>query len=109
MRTGCNDYAVRDRPVFSSFKSWSEGTTVENPSGPLSWIEGKGSVGVEIRDCHDAAKRYTFHKVLLLPTNSVNLMSVCSAVARSSSFNFAADALHLLAPDGRKLPVRQRG
>ena len=36
-------------------------------------------------------------------------MSVSSAVARGSSFSFAADATHLLASDGGQLPVKQRG
>ena len=39
----------------------------------------------------------------------MNLTSVSSAVARGSSFSFAADASHLLAPDGGQLPVKQRG
>ena len=107
--TGCNDYVVRDRAVFSSFKSWNEGTTVENPNGTLSPIEGKESVEVEIRDCHDAVRSYTFHNVLFVPSYSVNLMSVSSAVARGSIFSFAADASHLLAPDGGQLPAKQRG
>ena len=82
---------------------------MENPNGTLSRIEGKGSVEVKIRDCHDAVKRYTFHNVLLVPSYSVNLASVSSAVTGGSSFSFAADASHLLAPDGGQLPVKQRG
>ena len=62
--TVCNDHVVRDRAVVSSFESWIEGTTVENPNGTLSRIEGKGSVDVEIRDCRDAVRSYTVHKVL---------------------------------------------
>ena len=109
VETGCTDHVVRDRAVFSSFESWNEWTTVENPNSTLSRIEGKGSVEVEIRDCHDALRRYTFHNVLLVPSYSVNLASVSSAVARGSSFSFAADASHLLEPDGGQLPVKQRG
>ena len=97
--TGFTDHVVRDRAVVSIFESWNEGTTVENPNGTLSRIAGKGSVEAEIRDCHDAVRNYTFNKVLFLPSYSVNLMSVSSAVARGSSFSFAADASHLLAPD----------
>ena len=54
--TGCTAHVVRDRAVFSSFESWNEGTTVKNPNGTLSRVEGKRSVEVEIRDCHDAAR-----------------------------------------------------
>ncbi|XP_063720043.1 uncharacterized protein LOC134846590 [Symsagittifera roscoffensis] len=107
--TGCTDHVVRDRAVFSSFESWNEGTTVESPNGTLSRVQGKGSVQMQIRECHDAVRRYTFHTVLFVPRYSVNLMIVSSAVARDSSFTFAADALHLLAPDGGQLPVKQRG
>ena len=90
--------------VFSSYESWNEGTTVENPNGTLSRIEGKGSVEVEISDCHDAVRSYTFHNLLFVPSYSVNLMSVSSAVARGSSFSFASDASHhLLAPDGGQI------
>ena len=39
----------------------------------------------------------------------MNLMSARPAVFRSSSFSFAADASHLLPPDGGQLPVKQRG
>ena len=38
----------------ANFESWNEGTNVEKPNGTLSRVEGKGSVEVEIRDCHDA-------------------------------------------------------
>ena len=107
--TGCTDHVVLDMAVFSSFESWNEGTTVENPNGTLSRIEGKRSVEVEIRDCHDAVRNYTFHNVLFGPSYSVNLMSVSSAVARGSSFSIDADACRLLAADGRQLPVKQRG
>ena len=107
--TGCTDNVVRDRTVFSSFESWNEGTTAENTNGTLSRTEGKGSVEVEIRDCHDAVRSYTFHNLLFVPSYSVNLMSVSSAVARGSSFSFTADASHLLAPVGGQLPVKQRG
>ena len=41
--TGCTDHVMRERAVFTSFESWNEGTTVENPNGTLSRIEGKGS------------------------------------------------------------------
>ena len=64
---------------------------------------------MEIRDCHDAVRSYTFHNVLFVPSYSVNSMSVSSAVARGSSFSFAADASHLLASDGGQLPVKRRG
>ena len=107
--TGCTDHVVRDKAVFSSFESSNEGTTVENPNGTLSRIEGKGSVEVDIRECHDAVRSYTFHNVLFVPSYSVNLMSVSSDVARGSSFSFAADASYLLAPDGGQLSVKQRG
>ena len=63
---------------------------------------------VEIRDCNDAVRSYTFHNVLFVPNYSMNLTSVSSAVARGSSFSFAADASHLLAPDGGQLYVKQR-
>ena len=53
-------------------------------------------------------RSYTFHNVLFVPSYSVNLMNVSSAVARGSSFSFAADASHLLALDGGQLPVTQR-
>ena len=33
---GCTDHVVRDRAVFSSYESGSEGTTVESPNGTLS-------------------------------------------------------------------------
>ena len=58
--TGCTDHVVRDRAVFSSFESWNEGTTVENPHGTLTMIEGKGSMYVRFRDCHDAVRSYIF-------------------------------------------------
>ena len=104
---GCTNHVVRDRAFFSSFESWNKGTTVENPNGTLSRIEGKGSVEVEIKDCHDDVRSYTFHNVLFALSYSVNLMSVSSAVARGSSFSFATNASHLLAPDGGQLPVKQ--
>ena len=107
--TGCTDHAVRDRALFSSFESWMEGTTVENPNCTLSMTEGKGTVEVGIRDCHDAVRSYTFHNKLFVPSYNVNLVSVSSALARGSSISFAADASHLLAPDGGQLPVKQRG
>ena len=47
--------------------------------------------------------------MLFVPSYSVNSMSLRSAVDRGSSFCFASDASHLLAPDGRQLPVKQRG
>ena len=100
---------VRDKAVFSSFESWNKGTTVKNPSGTLSRNEGKGSAKVEIRDCHNVVRSYTFLNVLFVSSYSVKLMSVSSAVARGSSFGFVADASHLLAPDRRQLPVKQRG
>ena len=73
---------------------------MEHPNGTLSRIESKESVEVEIKDCHDVARIYTFHDVQFAPSYGVVLMSVNSAVARGSSFSFAADASHLLAPDG---------
>ena len=82
---------------------------MENLNGTRSRIDGKGSVEVEIRDCHDAVKSYTFHNKLFVPSYSVTLMSVSSAVARGSSFSFTVDASHLMAPDGGQLPVKQRG
>ena len=36
-------------------------------------------------------------------------MNVSSAMARGSSLSFAADASHLLTPDGGQLPVKQPG
>ena len=102
---GCTDYVVRDRAVFSSFEGWNEGITVQNLNGTLSRIEGKGLVEVEIRDCHDTL----FTMCCCVTSYSVNLMSVSSAVPRGSSFSFAADELHLLAPDEGQLPVEQRG
>ena len=93
VETRCTDHVGRDRSVFSSFESWNEGTTVENPNGTLSRTEGKGSV--EIRDCHAAMRSYTFHNVLFVPSYSVNLMSVSSAVARGSSFSFSLQVRHI--------------
>ena len=107
--TGCTDHVVRDKAVFSSFEKWDEGTTVENPNGTISKIEGIGSVEVDIRDCQDVTRSYTFHNVLFVPSYNVNLMSVSSAIARGSSFSFTSDSSHLVAPDGRRLPVKQRG
>ena len=63
---------------------------------------------MKTRDCRDAVRSYTFHIVLFLPSYNVNLMNVSSAAAKGSSFSFAADALHLLTPDGIQLPVKQR-
>ena len=54
--TGCTDHVVRDKAVFSSFEKWDEGTTVENPNGTISKIEGIGSVEVDIRDCQDVTR-----------------------------------------------------
>ena len=73
--TECKDHVVRDRAFFSSFESWTEETTVDNSNGTLSRIEGKGSGEVDIRDCHDAVRSYSFHNVLFVPSYSVNLMS----------------------------------
>ena len=61
---------------------------------------------VEIKDCYDAARSYTFFDVLFMPRCSVNLMNVSSAVARGSSFSSATDASHLLALDRGQLPVK---
>ena len=68
---------------------------MENPNGTLSRTDGKGSVEVEIRDCHDAMRSYTFHNVLFVPSYSVDLMSVSSAEARGSSFSFSLHMRHI--------------
>ena len=61
---------------------------MENPNGIVTLsmlgIEGKGSVQVEIRDCN------TFHLLLLVPSDEVNLMSARSAVTRGSRCNCVA-------------------
>ena len=67
---------------------------MDNPNGTLSRIEGKGSVEVEIRDCHDAARSYTFHNKLFVLSYNVKLKIVSSAKARGSSFNFV-EMLHV--------------
>ena len=64
---------------------------------------------MQIRECYDSVRSYTFHNGLFVPSYSVSLMSAISAVAGGSSFNFATDASHLQAPDGGQLPVKHRG
>ena len=54
---------------------------------------------VEIKNCHDAVRSYTFLHVLFVPRYRVNLMTVSSAVASGSSFSSATVASHLLALD----------
>ena len=102
--TECTAHVLRDRTVFSSFESWNE---AKNTIGALSRIESKSSVEEEIRDCHDDVRSCTFHNEIFVPSYSVNLMSLSSAMASGSSFSFALDASRLLSPDGRQLPVKQ--
>ena len=53
-------------------------------------------------------RRCNSHEALFVLSYSVNLMNVSSAVAKRSSFSFAAGAQHLLAPDEGQQPVKQR-
>ena len=74
---------------------------MENPNGIVTLsmlgIEGKGSVQVEIRDCN------TFHLLLLVPSDEVNLMSARGAIASQADFS------HLPEPDEGQLSTKQRG
>ena len=95
------------RLSFLALRAGTKGQ-LRRPPFTLSRIKGKWSVEVEIRDCHDVVRSYTFQNVRFVPSYRVNLITVSTAVARASSFIFAADASHRLAPDGRQLTVKQR-
>ena len=110
MDTGCTDQVVLDRFVFSSIESCNRKKTVEIPTCALSGIEDKDSLEVEKKDCQDTVRNYLFDDVLLEPNHSgENLMKVSSVVATVSSFSFAADASHKLAPHGGQRFVKHSG
>ena len=58
---------------------------------------------IDNKDCQAEARSYTFFDVLFIPSYNLKLMSVCSAVARWSIFNFAAPYSHIVVVDGEQI------
>ena len=76
MGTGCTGLIMHDRIEFSRYESREEKSREEKPNGRILQSEGESSVGKHIRLRQNAARSYTFHDRLYVPSLTMKLISI---------------------------------
>ena len=78
--SGSTDHIMIDRTWFKNYQKLE--TTVNNPDGGKTKVEGIGDVEIEARDSRGVLHKLTFQKVLHVPEYKTNLISVSSLVQK---------------------------
>ena len=78
--SGSTDHMMIDKTWFKNYQKLE--TTVNNPDGGKTKVEGIGDVDVEARDSKGVLHKLTFEKVLHVPEYKTNLISVSSLVQK---------------------------
>ena len=73
-----SDHMMIDKTLFKNYQKLE--TTVNNPVGGKTKVEGIGDVDVEARVTKGLIHKLTFEKVLHVPDYKTNLISVSSSV-----------------------------
>ena len=76
--SGSTDHMMIDKTWFKNYQKLE--TTVDNPDGRKTKVEGIGDVDVEARDSKGVLHKLTFEKILHVPEYKPNLISVSSLV-----------------------------
>ena len=78
--SGSTDHMMIDKTWFKNYQKLE--TTVNNPDGGKTKVEGIGDVDVEARDTKGVLHKLTFEKVLHVPEYKTNLISASSLVQK---------------------------